>query len=228
MEWIKFYPGKFLLGVQHMTPDEVGCYIRLLCVQCIKDGLPTDFRKLSQLAGGMSEDSWATVREHFELCEDGELRNMRMAELMLEATSAREKARTAGRKGGLARAAKQKASDATSDALADAQQKEREKEQEKERIKEGRTQAHHEIHTMPKYDPSNERLERIAWADLLNREFGIDRIQAIETVRLTFDTLGNYAKARQAFKEAVETSRKARVPEAYMRGCIKKGIGIAR
>ena len=115
MDWFKFYPGRFLIGSAHLSNEEVGCYIRLLCSQALKGSLPDDFKKLSHIAGGMSEDAWNSIAEKFPVAEDGLRYNRRLAQVADEAKQATEAARESGRKGGLARAAKAKASKPSSD-----------------------------------------------------------------------------------------------------------------
>lgn len=47
----QFYHQDFLHGTRHMTAAEVGGYIRLLCEQWDKDGLPNDDKLWSKIAG---------------------------------------------------------------------------------------------------------------------------------------------------------------------------------
>lgn len=73
----QFYPQDFLVGTAEMTPFEVGIYIRLLCYQWSKGGLPDDDSKLAALAG-CDGNAVASVRHKFGICDDGKLRNARM------------------------------------------------------------------------------------------------------------------------------------------------------
>lgn len=48
-----FYADDFLAGTMGMTPSEVGCYIRLLCVQWNSGQIPDDMDILKRLSGDM-------------------------------------------------------------------------------------------------------------------------------------------------------------------------------
>lgn len=74
----QFYADDFLAGTTDMTNDEVGAYIRLLCHQWSKGGLPNDPERLSRMAGAMPVPSLGYVLAKFRLCDDGQLRNNRL------------------------------------------------------------------------------------------------------------------------------------------------------
>lgn len=74
----QFYADDFLAGTADMTNDEVGAYIRLLCHQWSKGGLPNDPERLSRMAGAMPVPSLGYVLSKFRPCEDGLLRNDRL------------------------------------------------------------------------------------------------------------------------------------------------------
>lgn len=74
----QFYADDFLAGTADMTNDEVGAYIRLLCHQWSKGGLPNDSDRLSRMAGAMPVPSLGYVLAKFRQCDDGQLRNDRL------------------------------------------------------------------------------------------------------------------------------------------------------
>tara|TARA_R100001224_G_scaffold113523_1_gene99202 strand:+ start:827 stop:1504 length:678 start_codon:yes stop_codon:yes gene_type:complete len=67
--FVKWYPGAFMAGTAHLSNEEVGAYIRLLCWQAQSGELPNDFDRLSRLADGMSLDSWKAIRDKFQVDE---------------------------------------------------------------------------------------------------------------------------------------------------------------
>lgn len=73
----QFYVADFLVGTAEMTAEEVGGYIRLLCYQWSKGGLPIENKKLMQLSGLFDLDSLNTVKTKF-IEIDGLLKNERM------------------------------------------------------------------------------------------------------------------------------------------------------
>lgn len=73
----QLYAAQFLAGTADMTAEEVGAYIRLLCQQWLKGGLPDDESRLSVMAGCTS-NALAFVLHKFSTCEDGELRNEKL------------------------------------------------------------------------------------------------------------------------------------------------------
>lgn len=96
----QFYPQDFLVGTADMTCEEVGAYIRLLCYQWAKDGLPTDEKKLVQLTGISGGLSLGNVVGKFGLCQDGLLRNARLVKIRQDQDAFHEKQRQNGAKGG--------------------------------------------------------------------------------------------------------------------------------
>lgn len=86
----QLYPADFLVGTADMTPEEVGVFIRLLCYQWSKEGLPDNDGKLAALAG-CHGNAIASVRHKFRMCEDGKLRNDRMEKVRSEQTEYRAK-----------------------------------------------------------------------------------------------------------------------------------------
>ncbi len=80
----QFYPADFLTGTAIMTAEERGIYIALLCYQWEMGGLPDDNRLLARLAGADPDSrALAGVREKFNLCADGKLRNSRLDEVLM-------------------------------------------------------------------------------------------------------------------------------------------------
>lgn len=79
-----FYADDFLSGTSDMSAEEVGGYIRLLCHQWAKGGLPNDEDRLGRMAGLLGSPSLAYVIAKFTLCEDGELRHPRLEALRSE------------------------------------------------------------------------------------------------------------------------------------------------
>lgn len=73
----KFDPQAFLVGTADMSCEVVGAYIRLLCYQWARRGLPDDDEKLAKLATTNS-NTIAMLRYKFPVDEDGLLRNARL------------------------------------------------------------------------------------------------------------------------------------------------------
>lgn len=66
------------MNVQAMNSDERGQYIHLLCHDWISDGIPNDVAMLSKMVGKDSVSD--NVLAMFTVCEDGRLRNNRLAQ----------------------------------------------------------------------------------------------------------------------------------------------------
>lgn len=79
----QFYPADFLVGTADMSAEEVGGYMRLLCYQWTKGGLPNDDGKLSMMAG-CDRNAMASIRHKFGIGVDGKLRNERMEQVRAE------------------------------------------------------------------------------------------------------------------------------------------------
>ena len=205
MDWVKFYPGRFEIGTRHLSAEEVGFYIRLLCAQALKGDLPTEFEKLSRIAGGMSQDAWEAIEDKFPIV-DGVRINPRMNETIEEAERATEAARAAGRKGGLARAAK--ASKGLGDPSSSAKQKDRKTDKE----------------NVLQWEAGSD-IEHMEWSRILSEEFGVDRARSF-----TFVTKLRERKPGQDgrvwFSSCVDKARKARSPRAYFAKCLKEEFGL--
>ena len=95
----QFYADDFLGGTCDMTAEEVGAYIRLLCHQWNKGGIPNDPERLSRMAGVMPGPSLGYASAKFRLCEDGVLRNDRMEEERAKQQQFRASQSEKGKKG---------------------------------------------------------------------------------------------------------------------------------
>lgn len=78
------------MGTLEFTAEQVGGYIRLLCHQWDKGGLPDDDKKLMQLSG-MKAKALPEVKVKFIRNDDGQLRNVRMEKVRQEQKEYREK-----------------------------------------------------------------------------------------------------------------------------------------
>lgn len=99
----QFYADDFLSGTSEMSPEEVGIYIRLLCHQWTKGGLPTDEPRLARMAGidanAMVLPSLSYVLAKFVASPGGLLKNDRMERVRAEQDANRAKRASAGAKG---------------------------------------------------------------------------------------------------------------------------------
>jgi uncharacterized protein YdaU (DUF1376 family) len=94
----QFYVDDFLGGTMHFTDAEAGLYIRLLCVQWSRGGLPDDADELATYGKGGT--SIIRVLAKFPKCEDGLLRNGRLEEERAKQESYRESRSINGKQGG--------------------------------------------------------------------------------------------------------------------------------
>ncbi len=78
------YADDFLSGTADMSAEEVGAYIRLLCHQWSKGGLPNDEPRLARMAGLMGSPSLGYVVAKFRPCDDGCLRHPRLESIRAE------------------------------------------------------------------------------------------------------------------------------------------------
>jgi uncharacterized protein YdaU (DUF1376 family) len=95
----QFYPADFLVGTAEMTPDEVGAYIRLLCYQWARDGLPSDQGKCAGLAG-CSREIIAAIWHKFVVGTDGRARNQKLESVRAAQEAFRASRAENGKKGG--------------------------------------------------------------------------------------------------------------------------------
>lgn len=96
----QLYAQDFLVGTADLTAEETGAYIRLLCYQWVKHGLPKDDRKLMQLSGITDAYVLGNVLAKFRLCEDEIYRNDRLESVRLKQDEYRSKQSKNGQKGG--------------------------------------------------------------------------------------------------------------------------------
>lgn len=104
----QFYADDFLGGTGDMTAAEVGAYIRLLCYQWSRGGLPDDEKRLFLMArtGNEQENEQAVrwlVATKFTKGPDGLLRNERMEKVRAEGEAYRESRSSAGKASGAKR-----------------------------------------------------------------------------------------------------------------------------
>lgn len=77
-DWVAFSTADFLVGTTELSNEEVGVYIRLLCLQHQRGTLPADIAQLNRLVPG-AKRSWPAIASKFVPCGDGLIRNERMA-----------------------------------------------------------------------------------------------------------------------------------------------------
>ena len=95
----QFYVQDFLTGTMHLSAEEVGAYMLLLCHQWDKGALPATDRELLRIARTKMK-VLDVVKMKFELCEDGLLRNARLEREREKQALWRLKSAEAGRKSG--------------------------------------------------------------------------------------------------------------------------------
>ena len=82
-----------------MSAEEVGGYIRLLCHQWTKGGLPNDEERLGRMAGLIGSPCLRYVVAKLTLCEDGMLRHPRIEAIRAENEAFRAQQVQSGAKG---------------------------------------------------------------------------------------------------------------------------------
>jgi len=87
----QLFADDFLSGTAEMTTEEVGAYIRLLCHQWTKGGLPNDQDRLARMAGPMALPSLCYVIAKFLPGDDGLLRHPRLEKIRAEQEEFRRK-----------------------------------------------------------------------------------------------------------------------------------------
>ena len=224
--YVKWFPGAFMAGTAHLSNEEVGAYIRLLCWQAQSTELPNDFDRLSRLADGMNADTWKAIRDKFIVDDDtGGLYNQRMRLEMLTASERVQKSKSAANK----RWSKRKDTDADADAYADALPRHMpKKETKKQQNKENQTIAlpaiTNENHlAIEGLDPDGEtyKLELSRWAML----HGVTAVNAFILHRLIVDHLGDAHKGKDWLVNLARKVESARVPAAYLRKTLKDTFG---
>ena len=73
----QFYVQDFLTGTMHLSAEEIGAYMLLLCHQWDKGALPASDRELLRIARTKIK-VLEVVKAKFQLCDDGLLRNARL------------------------------------------------------------------------------------------------------------------------------------------------------
>lgn len=117
--FFKFFPADFRDGSAFMTNEEVGAYIRLLCLQWSHGPIPDDPKLLEIAVPGVSK-VWSRVRNKFRDLGDGTVLNDRLEEERIDVHERSEKNSEAGRKGGIrAAATKRKPSERSSERYSD-------------------------------------------------------------------------------------------------------------
>lgn len=99
-----FYPERWLAGVADLSDAEQIAYLRLLCHQWLRDGLPVDATALARLAGGRKLTE--AVLAKFPEAEDGKRRNPRLETVRREQRARINKSREKIEKMNSARLAK--------------------------------------------------------------------------------------------------------------------------
>jgi uncharacterized protein YdaU (DUF1376 family) len=95
----QFYADDFLAGTSDMSAEEVGGYIRLLCHQWTKGGIPNDPDRAGRMATLLGSPSLGYVLAKFSLCDDGMLRNERLEQVRAEQEAYKLRQSSSGRNG---------------------------------------------------------------------------------------------------------------------------------
>jgi uncharacterized protein YdaU (DUF1376 family) len=95
----QFYADDFLAGTSDMSAEEVGGYIRLLCHQWTKGGIPNDPDRAGRMATLLGSPSLGYVLAKFSLCNDGMLRNERLEQVRAEQEAYKLRQSSSGRNG---------------------------------------------------------------------------------------------------------------------------------
>jgi uncharacterized protein YdaU (DUF1376 family) len=101
----QFYVQDFLTGTMHMSAEEVGAYILLLCHQWDKGALPANDKELLRIAR-IRMKVLEVVKGKFAVGEDGLLRNVRLEKEREKQLQWKEKAAKAGKISGEVRRTK--------------------------------------------------------------------------------------------------------------------------
>jgi uncharacterized protein YdaU (DUF1376 family) len=97
------YADDFLAGTSDMSAEEVGGYVRLLCHQWSKGGLPNDEERLGRMAGLIGSPCLRYVIAKLTLYEDGLLRHPRLERIRAENEAWKAKQAESGAKGAKSR-----------------------------------------------------------------------------------------------------------------------------
>lgn len=89
---VQFYSGDFLTGTTLMTNEEVGLYIRLLCLQAENGTVPDDPDRMSLVYGPSVLKVWPAVRSKFVAGDEaGTMVNEKMAKVLADREAFRKK-----------------------------------------------------------------------------------------------------------------------------------------
>jgi uncharacterized protein YdaU (DUF1376 family) len=102
----QLYADDFISGTSDMTDAEVGLYMRLLCAQWSRGGLPNDIEELLRFSRGSTTLQAERVKRKFVVGDDGQLRNARLEAEREKQAVWREKSRLGGKKSGVVRNSK--------------------------------------------------------------------------------------------------------------------------
>ena len=95
----QFYADDFLAGTADMAAEEVGGYIRLLCHQWSKGGIPSDEERSARIAGLIGSPSIRYVLAKFTLCDGDMLKNARLEQIRQEQADYKSKQASSGKTG---------------------------------------------------------------------------------------------------------------------------------
>jgi uncharacterized protein YdaU (DUF1376 family) len=89
---VQFYSGDFLTGTTLMTNEEVGLYIRLLCLQAENGSVPDDPERMSLVYGPSVLKVWPAVRSKFVTGQEaGTMVNEKMVKVLADREAFRKK-----------------------------------------------------------------------------------------------------------------------------------------
>jgi uncharacterized protein YdaU (DUF1376 family) len=95
----QFYADDFLAGTSDMSAEEVGGYIRLLCHQWTKGGIPNDPERVARIAGLMGSPCVGYVMAKFRLSDGHTLKNERLEKVREEQNAFKSRQSAAGTNG---------------------------------------------------------------------------------------------------------------------------------
>jgi len=95
----QFYADDFLAGTSDMSAEEVGGYIRLLCHQWTKGGIPNDPDRVARIAGLMGSPCVGYVMAKFRLSDGHTLKNERLEKVREEQNAFKARQSAAGSNG---------------------------------------------------------------------------------------------------------------------------------
>lgn len=95
----QFYADDFLAGTSDMSAEEVGGYIRLLCHQWTKGGIPNDPDRVARIAGLMGSPCVGYVMAKFRLSDGHTLKNERLEKVREEQNAFKARQSAAGANG---------------------------------------------------------------------------------------------------------------------------------